>query len=163
MTTMPVKKDFLIFLLSVILVFSLTPGICAQPSDSPGDVRIVVYMIEASNDAPGVDSQIKDIIKDLRKELRYSTYRLISKVPKKIKIGGRESVKLPGSRNLLLFAQGYENGRVKLRVKVTEKSGRGPERSVLNTEFRIVRGGTIIIGPYNYHEGKLILAISADK
>jgi hypothetical protein len=33
---------------------------------------------------------------------------------------------------------------------------------VLNTEFRLIKGGTIVIGDYNYHEGKLILAVSAD-
>jgi hypothetical protein len=163
MISISVRRHILILILSVVLVFSLGSAIYAQPSDSSGDVRIVVYMIEASDGVPGVDPQIKEIIKDLKRELRYSTYKLVSKVPKKIRIGSSEGINLPDSRKLLLYAQGYENGRVKLRVKVTEKSGRGPERSVLNTEFRIVRGGTIIIGPYNYREGKLILAISADK
>lgn len=163
MTHMPISRPVTAFMLSIVLVFLLTPGVSAQPPGSSEEVGIVVYLIEASNGAPGVDPEIKEIIKDLKGELRYVTYKLISKIPKKIKTGKSEKIKLPDSRELLLTAGGYEDGRVKLSVKVTEKQGRGASREVVNTDFRIVRGGTIIIGPYNYREGKLILAISANK
>jgi len=152
-----------VLMLFAIFFFAFGPKAFAQSHEAPDDVRIVVYLIEASNGAPGVDSEIKQIIKELKGELRYSTYRLISKVPKKIKTGERERIGLPDSRELLLFARGFEDGRVKLNVKITEKSSRGDRREVLNTDFRIVKGGTILIGPYNYREGKLILAISADE
>jgi hypothetical protein len=163
MTNALVWRVIIVLTISAIVALSPCAVLLAQSSDSPADVRIVVHLIEASNGVPGVDSQIKDIIKDVKGELRYSTYKLISRVPKKIKVGDRENISLPDSRELLVFANGYENGRVKLRVKIVEKSGGGSSRDVLNTEFRLVEGGTIIIGAYNYREGKLILAISADK
>jgi len=49
-----------------------------------------------------------------------------------------------------------------MKIRIVEKSTRGRSRDVLNTEFRLTRGGTIVIGDYNYQKGKLILAISAD-
>jgi hypothetical protein len=145
-------------IVSVILILALMSSIYAQPSASPDEVRITVYMIEASNGTPGTDAEIKDIVKELRSELRYSTYKLLSKKPRKIKIGSQDDLDLPGSRRLILSAEGYEDNRIKLRVKIAEKS----KRDILNTEFRIVEGGTIIIGAYTYGDGKLILAISAD-
>jgi hypothetical protein len=163
MTNISIGKILLALIVSAILVASTGSGVSAQTPDSSDTVRIVVHLIEASNGAPGVDPEIKDILKDFRDEFRYSTYKLISKVPKTINKGGSQKVALPDSRELQLFSKGYENGRVKLRVKIVEKPKEKAAREMLNTEFRIVRGGTIIIGPYNYKKGKLLLAISADK
>jgi hypothetical protein len=163
MTGKPFDRMIPVLMLSVILFFAFGPGAFAQPRNVPDEVKIIVYLIEASNGAPGVDAEIKEIIKELKGELRYSTYKLISKVPKKIKTGKRERIGLPDSRELLLFSGGFDDGRVKLSVKVIEKSKRDGSKEVLNTDFRIVKGGTILIGPYNYREGKLILAISADE
>ncbi len=136
----------------------------AVPAESQGgeSVRVVVYLIEASNEKPGVDPQIRDIVQELRGTFRYSTYRLVSRIPKKMSVGGEEKISLPGSRELKLYALGREDNRVKLKVKVLEKSSKKAGREVLSTEFRIVEGGTIIIGGYDYRDGKLIVAISAD-
>ena len=162
MTEKVSNRTISVLMLFAILFFAFGPNAFAQSRDASQEVRIVVYLIEASNGTPGVDAEIKEIIKQLKGELRYSTYKLISKIPKKIKTGKSERIGLPDSRELLLSARGFEDGRVKLNVKVNEKSGRGGGKEVLNTDFRIVKGGTILIGPYNYRDGKLILAISAD-
>jgi hypothetical protein len=69
---------------------------------------------------------------------------------------------LPGKRTLTVSALGYEGGRIRLKVKIVEKSAGGKSRDVLATEFRLVKGGTIVLADYNYNKGKLILAISAD-
>ena len=60
-----------------------------------------------------------------------------------------------------LQMQGYEGSRINLKVKITEKAHKGRERDVLNTEFRLIEGGTIMIGGYQHREGNLLLAISA--
>jgi len=70
-------------------------------------------------------------------------------------------VKLPGHREMQLRMQGYEGNRISLKVKIKEKAEKGRHREVLNTEFRIIEGGTIMIGGYEYHGGKLLIAISA--
>lgn len=163
MINISINKTLLALFVSAILLASTGAGVSAQTPGASDTVRIVVHLIEASNGAPGVDPEIKDIVKDFRGEFRYSTYKLISKVPKTIKTGDNENIDLPDSRELQLYSKGYEKDRVKIRVKIVEKSKGKAARDVLDTEFRIVSGGTIIIGPYNYKQGKLLLAISADR
>ena len=159
----PFRKTVIGLAVILSLTFLFGPNASAQRIDSGGEVRIVVSLIEASNDAPRVDPQIRGLVKQFRGDFRYSSYKLVSRIPKTIKIGSYETVRLPGSREMRLYARGYENNRVKLNVKVTERGRRGRGREVLNTDFRIVRGGTIMIGGYRYRDGRLMVAISADR
>jgi hypothetical protein len=162
MTNTSVWKAFVALAVVVAVLFSISPRAAAQRDGPDGDMRIVVYLIEASDGVPGIDPEIRDIVKQFQRTFRYSTYRLVSKIPKKIRMGNDEKIALPGLRELRLYARGHEGRRIKLKVKIMEKPMRGRQRQVLDTDFRIVKGGTIVIGGYDYHTGKLIVAISAD-
>jgi hypothetical protein len=168
MTSIPLRKSLIALALLVACVFLASPGVGAEPPDRRGgrgegnDVRIVVYLIDASDNASGVDPEIKGIVNQLRGTFGYSSYRLVSKIRKNVPVGNSEKFSLPGPRELTVFAHGREGNRIKLKVKVHEKSGRGGSRDALNTEFRIADGGTIIIGGYKHDGGRLIVAISAD-
>lgn len=162
MTHTPILKTLVIMAISISIFFS-GPAAVAKERGSADHVRIVVYLIEASDGVPAVDPQIRDIVKQLHGTLRYSTYRLRSKIPKTIRIGEEQKIALPGSREMRLYARGHEGGRMKLKVKITAKGDRGRTRDVLNTEFRLGKSGTIVIGGYDYHGNKLIVAISPDR
>jgi hypothetical protein len=162
MTNTSVGKVVVALATVLVLVLVLGSNASATPPDSDEKVRIVVYLIKASDDAPGVDSEIKDLVRQFGGAFRYSSYRLVSKIPKSIPLGSEVKIPLPGSRRLHIYARGREGKRIRLKIKIREKSARGRDREMLNTEFRIVEGGTIMIGGYNYHEGKLMVAISAD-
>lgn len=144
----------------IFLSAAFTP---VHASDASGSCKVIVYLIEASDGPPGVDPQIKGIVRQFQGAFKYSTYKLVSKIPKRITVGRSEKISLPGRRELQLYPQGFEEKRIKMNVKIVEKGGRGNGRTVLNTSFRIVPGGTIMIGGYNYQKGKLILAISAGR
>lgn len=156
------RNAFLAAAVVVCLMLPAGPEAVAQPSGADRDVKIVVYVIEASDGVPGVDPEIRHIVEQFHGTFRYSTYKVVSKVPRKVPMGGEAKIALPGLRELRLYPRGYEAGRIRMKIKIIEKSTRGRSRDVLNTEFRLIRGGTIVIGDYNYHKGKLILAISAD-
>ncbi len=147
-------------LMCLILLFGSEAA--AERESRPGGVRVVVYVIEASDGVPGVDPEIRHIVKQFHGTFRYSTYKVVSRVPRNVPMGGEAKVALPGLRELRLYPRGYEKGRIKMKVRIVEKSTRGRSRDVLNTEFRLAKGGTIVIGDYNYHKGKLIIAISVD-
>ncbi len=160
---MPVNKlqaAFIVFATAFALLLGLASDARAQAGDA---VRVSVYVIEASDGVPGVDSEIRHIVKQFHGTFRYSTYKLISKVPKTIPAGGSTKIVMPGLRTLDISSLGYEGGRAKLKVKIVQKKPDGRRRDVLNTSFAIAKGGTMLIGGYDYHKGKLILAISADK
>ena len=162
MTNTSVGKVVAVLATVLAVVLVLGPNASAAPRDSGETVRIVVYLIKASDEEPGVDSEIKDLVKQFGGAFRYSSYRLVSKIPKSVTVGSEVKIPLPGSRQLHVHARGREDKRIKLKVKIREKSERGRDRETLNTEFRIVEGGTIMIGGYDYNEGKLMVAISAD-
>ena len=147
-------------LMCLILLFGSEAA--AERDGQPGGVKVVVYVIEASDGVPGVDPEIRHIVKQFHGTFRYSTYQVVSRIPRNVPMGGKAKIALPGLRELRLHPRGYEEGRIKMKVRIVEKSTRGQSRDVLNTEFRLVKGGTIVIGDYNYHKGKLIIAISVD-
>jgi hypothetical protein len=147
-------------LICLILLFGSEAA--AERDGQPGGVKVVVYVIEASDGVPGVDPEIRHIVKQFHETFRYSTYQIVSKVPRNVPMGGEAKIALPGLRELRLYPRGYEEGRIRMKVRIVEKSTRGRSRDVLNTEFRLIKGGTIVMGDYNYHKGKLILAISTD-
>jgi len=160
MTDTPILKALVIMAIAISVVFSAGSMAVAKEGGSADNVRIVVYLIEASDGVPSVDPQIRDIVKQLHSTLRYSTYRLRSRIPKTLRVGEEEKIALPGLREMRLYARGHEGGLMKLKVKITAKEDRGRSRDVLSTEFRLGRSGTIVIGGYDYHDSKLIVAIS---
>ena len=158
----PAKTLIALCLMVVPALLLSAPDASAQSSARGNDVRIVAYMIEASDGVPGVDPEIRHIVKQFHDTFRYSTYKLVSKVPRKIPMNGETKINMPGGRELIVYALGYEDARINLKVRIIDKSGPGKSREVLNTQFRLVKRGTIVIGNYNYQKGKRILAISAD-
>jgi len=162
MTNWSIRKAVVALAAMLTLVLLLGPNVSAASARADEQARIVVYLIKASDGSPGVDPEIRSIVKQFGGAFRYSSYRLVSKIPKSVPMGGDVRIALPGSREMRVYANGRENNRIRLKIRVKEKSVQGREREILNTEFRIVEGGTIMIGGYNYHDGKLMVAISAD-
>jgi hypothetical protein len=163
MTAKSFPKSVIVALLAALALLCTAPYAQAQSSSGTDAVGVVVYVIKASDGVPGVDPAIKHIVKQFHESFRYSTYKLVKKVPKKIPLRSVTKIKLPGDRELYLSALGVEGSRIKLRVRIAEKASGGKSRDALNTEFKLAKGGTIGIGGYDYKKGKLILAISADK
>jgi hypothetical protein len=150
-------------LVVLTLLFSIFLGTSRDAMAQAGDsVSIIVYVIEASDGVPGVDPEIKPLVRQFHDTFRYSTYKLISKVPKTIRMGNEAEITMPGRREMHISALGQEEGRIKLKVKITKELSKGESRDVLNTEFRLGKGASMVIGGYDHNNAKLILAISSD-
>ncbi|MBI5114909.1 hypothetical protein HZA56_00385 [Candidatus Poribacteria bacterium] len=162
MIIVPLRKSLVtlatVFAILAIVFFANVAS--AKDEGYGGSARITVYVIEASNGVPGVDPEIREIVEQFEGAFRYSTYKLVSKIPKKVGLGEEEKFSLPGDRELVVLCRGYKHNRIKLNVRIVEK--RKDSRELLNTDFGIVDGGTMIIGGYPHRDGKLMLAISAD-
>ena len=163
MTTKSFPKSVIVPLLAALVLLLFAPYAQAQSSSDTDAVGVVVYVIKASDGVPGVDPAIKHIVKQFHESFRYSTYKLIKKVSRKVPYRAATKIKLPGDRELYLSSLGVEDARIKLKVRIAEKTSGGKSRDALNTEFKLAKGGTIGIGGYAYQKGKLILAISADR
>ncbi|RJP18524.1 MAG: hypothetical protein C4520_14350 [Candidatus Abyssobacteria bacterium SURF_5] len=157
MNRVPARQVTVFLLVSLLLSFS---AVSAPAQQAGPKADIIIYVIEASNGGGGVDPQIQHLVKEFKGAFRYSSYQLVKRIPRRLEAGEKEIVPLPGGRQMQLQMQGYEENRIKLRVKILEKKEKG-SRDILNTEFRIIKGGTIMIGGYDYRDGKLVMAISA--
>lgn len=155
MKSAPVRQAVAVLSVFLILV-SLPLPLLAQEQRAD----ITVYQIAASNGEPGIDPQIQSLVKEFEGTFRYSTYKLVSKTPMQMKVGENDKIVLAGNREMHLQMLGYDGNRIKLNVKVIEKQNM-KRNEVLNTEFRLTEGGTILIGGYDYRDGRLIVAISA--
>lgn len=159
MNSVPVRQIAAATLVLVLIgAFSLPSSAQQQRAER---AAITVYQIEASNEPPGgVDPQIKSLVDQFEGTLRYSTYKLVSKTPERMSPGDKEKLAIPGHREMHLNMLGYEGNYIRLKVRVIEKNN-DERRELLDTEFRLVEGGTVLIGGYGYRDGKLIVAISA--
>ncbi len=123
------------------------------------EMEVTVREIVADNSGQGLDSKLKDIGKDLKK-LTYTTYRLEQTHNQHLDGNEGSKIMLLGDNVLLLSSEGEEEGKLRLRVKLTP--GDRKARSFEST-LRIPDGGTFIIGGPAYGDGVLILAFTAKK
>ena len=71
-----------------------------------------------------------------------------------------KTLDLLGETRLALTPEGYEEGKIRLKIKLSPSSSRD---RALETLLRIPDGGTFIIGGPAYRDGVLILAFTARK
>jgi hypothetical protein len=123
------------------------------------EMEVTVREIVADNSGQGLDSKLGDIGKDLKK-LTYTTYRLEKTHDQHLDGNAQSKIVLLGDNVLLLSSEGEDEGKLRLKVKLTP--GDSKARSFEST-LRIPDGGTFIIGGPAYGDGVLILAFTAKK
>ncbi|MBN2289974.1 MAG: hypothetical protein JXQ83_11630 [Candidatus Glassbacteria bacterium] len=120
---------------------------------------ITVRQVAADNSGGGVDPELADVKKDLG-SLNYNTFRLKKTVKIQCGLAEEKTLELLGDNRLTLQPQGYQDGRIRLKVKLSpaDSKDRG-----MDTVLRIPDGGTFLIGGPSYGEGVLILAFTASR
>ena len=142
--------------------------------------EVTVRVIAASTAERGFDPSLSDIQGKLGALFAYSSYRLIGQQSFALSFGETGSMPLPAGRQARgpgkespgfreRFAPAAPVGRtlevipvskrgdlVELQVRMEEGG-----RVLLNTQFRIASGGTILIGGPHFGPGVLIVALSA--
>jgi len=156
-STLPVIFS-LYSIIAAFIFFGVSPAV-AQEESSEAECEITLREIVADNSGAGIDSKLKDIKKDLEK-LAYSTYRLEKTFHLILRKAQTKTLDLLGETRLALTPEGYEEGKIRLKIKLSPSSSRD---RALETLLRIPDGGTFIIGGPAYRDGVLILAFTARK
>ena len=144
------------FTLALLGMLSLYP-FPARSQDWQGQCEITIREIVADNSETGVTAELEDLEKDLKK-LAYSAYRLEHTYSKTVLKGETRKFDLIGDNHVELTLDGYEEGKIKLKVKIS--TGESGKRAFEST-MRIAEGGTFLIAGPSYMEGVLILAFTA--
>ena len=154
----PLSSFLPLYLLTAVLCLLLYSQGLAQQDNSSARCAITLREIAAENSRKGIDPKLKDIKKDLSK-LSYSTFRLEKTSQVKIKKGETKSFDLAGKNRLELTAENFEEGKIRLKVKLSPVSS---NEKALVTTVRTPDGGTFLIGGPSYDGNKvLILALTA--
>ncbi|MCD6460894.1 hypothetical protein J7L67_09565 [bacterium] len=139
---------FLISGLLVLLFFNMT----VKPLYAAQTVKISILVIKASNNGNSVDPALNHLKSQLNR-LNYSSYLLIKSDSKQDKVNGKVQFYLPDGDVLNVNLNNIGKSFITLDVSMF-KAG-------MKTNFKIVNGGTVLIGGNEYEDGTLVIAITA--
>ena len=156
MKTFPSPSRLFVCFLSLLAV---PGGLFYSPAfaQQEGLCEITVREIVAENTGRGLASGLKDLEKELGK-LSYSTFRIEQTFRCSGRKGESNSFDLLGKNRLVLTAESFEEGKIRLKVVLSPESSSGKK---LEMPLRIPDGGTFIIAGPQIGESVLFLAITA--
>jgi hypothetical protein len=145
-------------LLRLGLLFSLvsiTAGDRIEAAD-PQSVQVTIGTILVSNQNDEFDSKLKSMEKQLR-VLKYRSYRLLKDESQTVPWRGNKSFEIPGGRSLSVTPQEFQNNRISLKVRLTERN-----KPLLDTTVTVPnKGNFLYLGGPPHEGGTLVLSISA--
>ncbi len=141
------KTLLFIFLLIIFLSFS-SQGTWAQ---IPTRLRI----IEASNVGTMVDPTLRELHHQLSSLFRYTSYRLLRDEQLQLVLRQTTILPLPPGRSIEMTPLKFQANTAELRVKIKRD-----RTEILDTQIRLDRGRTVLIGGPRQGEGVIILAFS---
>lgn len=145
-------------LLRLALLFSLvsiSAGDRIEAAD-PQSVQVTIGTILVSNQNDEFDPKLKSMEKQLR-VLKYRSYRLLKDESQTVPWRGNKSFEIPGGRSLNVTPQEFQNNRISLKVRLTERN-----KPLLDTTVTVPnKGNFLYLGGPPHEGGTLVLSISA--
>ena len=155
---MMIKKKNKIFSLSIALVFAsslfMPRAVMAQEHDT---AKVYVQVAQAIPGGDAIDPRLGSIQADLNNTFRKASYAELDEMRFDLALQEQQTRPLPGGSQMTVQYMGSDAGRFTLNVIMNDPNG----NQILNTNFTIAKGGTIIVGGPAYKEGNLVLAIKA--
>ena len=136
-------------LLVLFLILTAPPPCWAQ-----GPIHVKVKTILASQDAGGIDPNLRNLTKDLQSVFRYSSYKLIGQNSLSLNLNRPGNVSLPGRRNMTITPEGISGGRATLKLEIY--SGK---RKSFQTVVRLRNKSSITVGGPKFKGGYLLFNI----
>ncbi len=124
--------------------------------NNPQAVRIKIDTILASNQNDDFDSRLKPIEKQLKKSLKYRSYRLLKEESQNVPPQGNGTFDIPGGRTLIASPQDVNSKQVALKVRF-----QGGEKPLLDTILKLENKTNFIFAGPRHENGILVLVIWA--
>jgi len=125
-------------------------------SQSRGTISIWVRAVAASKAEKRVDPRLQDIRGKLGALFRYTSYRVISEVKRRVSFRQAVHMSLRNGRRLSITPIAFKKGMIQMSLKIFER-----DRVTFNTNLRLANRGTLLIGGPRHGKGVIIFAISA--
>lgn len=144
----------------IVLAAALSSAASAVAAEK---AAVMVWAIQATKSNDKISPELKPIAKQLKRQVKFTGYRVVKKVSGSVEFGKPHRASLVGGYKAELTPLSQSKGRIKLRAKITERVGKKEVQRV-NTSFTIPKGKFQLVGGWKF-PGKpddvLILAISA--
>lgn len=127
-------------------------SIVCVPLSYAQSIKVGIRVIKASNAGSELNPVLRDISSQLAR-LNYSSYKLIKQDSKTGQSGQSVQFSLPDGDQMNVQISGLDESFVNLKV-ILKQAG-------LKTNFKIVNGGTVIIGGNKFDDGTLVIALTA--
>ncbi len=137
------------------LILTLAPAWVGAAEKTPQSVQVTIRTILAENKSDSFDPKLKGMEQQL-KPLKYRSYRLLKDEDKSVPARGVQLFEIPGGRSLSVAPQSFQNNRIALKVRLTER-----DKPVIDTTVTIPNRGNFILGGPPHEGGVLVLSISA--
>jgi len=118
--------------------------------------QVSVTVVLASSNGGEVDPRLNSIIQDLQKLFTQYSYKKLDQFDMNLGINEEKSFDIDKAASVQVRFLGVEGDKVNLKLRIKEN-----KKDLINTNFSITKGGTIIIGGPERKDGKLVLAIKA--
>jgi len=152
---MKTKKKLALLVLGLVLNFMSLNAPCVF-GDETDVVKVNVTVALAVPGGEQIDPRLGSIREDLKNTFAQASYEQLDEMRFDLDLQEEDSRSLPGNSQIAVQYLGATDGKVTLNVKISEQG-----TQVLNTNFSISKGGTIIVGGPPYKGGNLVLAIKA--
>jgi hypothetical protein len=143
------QQALVVFLVSLFLSVPVSYA-------SVSSAQIQVDIILAQDTPNGMDPRLSSLQSKLNQVFHFASYRLISREFLTLNFGKKSELSLPGSGSLSL--QLMELSRTD--VAVVQAEIQKGSFSILNTQFRLKRGGTVVLNGPSNAEGATVLGVS---
>jgi hypothetical protein len=127
-------------------------------SIASGQVHTRLRVIRASNVGSSVDPSLRDVHEELGSLFSFTSYRLLRDEPLSLSPKRPVSVSAREGRIMIeITLVGLHQRVAELKIRVTREG-----KDILNTQFRLSPGRTVLIGGPKLREGVIIYAFSAN-
>jgi hypothetical protein len=142
-----------------VSVAALATGTSWAQSAKPVEMRILA--IRATTKDNKIDPELKSIAAKLKKQFKYTGFRVIAKKNGKATVGASFSTALTGGYKVKITPKSRTGKRVRLTIEVTKREGNKDKRK-LNTTVEFDAGKFQLQGGWKLSGGDvLIMAVSA--
>ena len=139
------------FFLTSVLILSFFFASAVFPQ-----VQTRLRVIQASNSGSTIDPTLRDVHDQLGSLFSFTSYRLLR--DETLNLSPNRPVEIPvhKGRAIEITMLGQHSNMAEFRVRIIREGA-----DILNTQVRLFRGRTVLIGGPKHGEGVLIYALSA--
>lgn len=140
---------------AILFLFLFSIFLCFSPQETEAQIPTRVRIIEASNVGATVDPTLKELHHQLSSLFKYTSYRLLRDEQLQLTLHQTTILSVHPGRSIEITPLKFHANTAELRVKIKRE-----RTEILDTQVRIDRGRTVLIGGPKHGEGVVILAFS---